>query len=1212
MASLLNIRTVARYEAKTLRRSWFFRLFSIGALFIFTVMNIGMFSPIGSESWEVISIPSSLPLINLYLLNIAQAIVVIFLAADFLKRDKKVDTNEVLYTRSMSNFEYVIGKSWGILRLFLSLNLVILAICLVINIVSKSMKVDFLSYFYYLLIISIPTIIFSLGLAFTLMSLIKNQAITFLILLGYAALNIFYLYFRAGSIFDYMAFGLPVFKSGVIGFDSLSVIINQRLIYLFSGLSLIMATILLFKRLPQSKVHRILTIVFLFVFLGGSIICTYNTYSSYKKGVNDKSLVMKVNREFENKIFTTITDASIDFNHKGGSFEANAVLTISNDNSDPVSLYYFSLNPSLTVTKVSSTGRELNFKRKNQIIEIDPGKSLNPGESDKVEFNYSGTINESFCYPNYNDDLKENPYKIAMVNVNKRQAFVTKNYVLLTPETYWYPVAGLNYYPSNPAQIKIDFTNYTLKVKSEDNLVAVSQGKMTKENGYYLYKPKSPLTGLTLAIGNYLTDKIKVDSIEYITYHFPGNDYYVKDLSAVKDTLPLLISGLMKDLESNFSTKYPYQTLSFLEVPVQFFSYPKESTQTRAEVQPSMVLLPERLSTLNQAGFNKLFKQQKKRMAVGGQVITDKELQVRIFNSFMRSTFINGSNFRFVNGVLANEPTRYLLGPSFYFFKNNFYSSEYPVINSVFEVHLQKVSSLDRPGLQGLTGSLSENDLANIILKNQSFKDLLAKNPGGDTLSTVLTIKGDNFFNLLRSKAGIDEFKDWFAKYIDDHRFKRVDIKTFNNDIKIKFGFEFYPYLYDWFYGREQPGFTFTELQANEIVVGNRSRYQVTFVASNPESSAGLFNVSFRTGGAGGARGAGGTRGGGGGGFGGGGGMGGGGFGGGGGARGGGGFGGGAGRISTQGRGMEASDISKIIYLGPKMTKRVGIVLDAMPRAMMINTLFAKNIPGEITKPIDKINKSKDGVKEFSGEEILTAYSPPVDSSEIIVDNEDPGFIISKQNTVNRLKKLLGIQNKNGTTYQQISLLRNIPSYWQPIVQNVYFGKYILSAIYTKSGIGDKKVTWSTVIKDPGYYDIYSYIGKAADRLMITGGAFGRPAGGGGAGGGGGGGTRTGGGRTGGGGGRTGGPPDMAGGTGNQGRGGGMRGQPAQPYKEFHFRVFYDGGVEDIPFDYENAENGWNKLGTYYLKADTAKVVLSNLTAGKVVIADAIKWVKQK
>ena len=327
MASLSNIRTVARYEAKTLRRSWFFRLFSIGALFIFTMMNIGMFSPVGSEQWEVVSISSSLPLINLYLLNIAQSIVVIFLAADFLKRDKKVDTNEVLYTRSMSNYEYIIGKSWGILRLFLSLDLLILAICLVINIISKSMSVDIASYFYYLLIISIPTIIFSLGLAFTLMSVIKNQAITFLILLGFAALDIFYLYFRAGSIFDYMAFGLPVFKSGMIGFDNLSVIINQRLIYLFAGLFLIMATILLFKRLPQSKFHRILTIIFFFIFLGGSVICGYNTYSSYRKGVNDKSLVMNVNKEFENKIFTSVTDASIEFFHKGSSFEATAVLT---------------------------------------------------------------------------------------------------------------------------------------------------------------------------------------------------------------------------------------------------------------------------------------------------------------------------------------------------------------------------------------------------------------------------------------------------------------------------------------------------------------------------------------------------------------------------------------------------------------------------------------------------------------------------------------------------------------------------------------------------------------------------------------------------------------------------------------------------------------------------------------------------------------------
>ncbi len=1150
MAFLHNIRTVAQYEAKTLRRSWFFRLFSIGALVIFTFMNIGLFSPIGNESWQIVSISSSVPLINLYLLNIGQAIVVIFLAADFLKRDKKLDTNEVLYTRSMSNFEYVTGKTWGILRLFLGLDVLILAIGLLMNIISKSMSIDYIAYISYLLLICVPTIVFSLGFAFVLMSVIRNQAITFLLLLGIAALNMFYLWFRMGSIFDYMAFGVPMFKSGIIGFDNLGFIVNQRLLYLFLGLSLVLATVLLFKRLPQSRLHSILTIAFLFIFLSGAVICGFNTYSVYSTGINFKNQVIETNKKFENKNFAGITDASLDFIHKGESFAASANLKIINDNKEPLDRYLFSLNPSLQVLKITNAGKDLNFTKINQIIEVDPGRILNPGQTDSLIISYEGTINESFCYPNYSDNIKETPYRIAMVNVNKRQAFLKKNFVLLTPETHWYPVAALNYYPSNPARIKIDFTRYTLRVKSENGLTAVSQGRMETSAGYCTFKPESSLTGLTLAIGNYQSDTLKVDSVKYISYHFPGHDYYKKDLSEIKDTLPNLVSGILRELETNFSTKYPFKTLSLVEVPVQFYSYPKKNTQTRAEVQPSMVLLPEKLSTLENAGFYKRFTRQKKRMAQNNQVITDKELQVRLFNDFIRNTFISGENFRFVNGVPSNEPTRYRLGPSFYFFKNNFYSTDYPVINAIFESHLQQLAQQGpRSAFMTGFGALSDNDKANLILKEISFKDLLAKNPIGDTIRTVLTVKGDWLFNLLRSKAGIEEFKTWFSKYIDNKRFKRVDILQFNNDIKEKFGFDFYPYLNDWFNGKEQPGFLITELKANEIIVGDRSRFQVTFIASNPEPVAGLFNISFRTGGPGGPGRAGQqvtgmfTQ-----------------------------SGGGPGSsritISMQGRGMEAEDISKIILMGPHESKKIGIVLDAQPRAMMVNTLFAKNIPGEINMPVSEILKTKSNTKEFSGEEILPSMPLFSEPSEIIVDNEDPGFISSKQNTVSPLKKLLGIENKQGKNYMQISQW-NTPEYWQPVVLTSYYGKYIRSAVYTRSGTGDKSVTWAAIIKEPGYYDIYSYIGKTADRMTVR-----------------------------------------QGGTGGPGGPGGEQ-QGESPYKDMHYKIFHDEGVEDITLDYENAEAGWNMLGRYHLSPDTAKVVLTNQSGGRIVIGDAIKWVKQ-
>jgi len=1147
MSFLHNAGTVARYEAKTLRRSWFFRLFSLGALVIFTFMNIGVF--IADESWELVSISSSVPLVNLYLLNIGQAIVVIFLAADFLKRDKKLDTNEVLYTRSISNFEYVLGKTWGIIRLFLGLNLIILGIGLIINIISKKMSVDIMAYFEYLLIITLPTIIFSLGLAFLLMSLIKNQAVTFLILLGIAALDMFWLWFRVGSIFDYMAFGLPIFKSGIIGFDNPEVIINQRLLYFFSGLALVMGTVLLFKRLPQSSLHTILAIVFLAVSLAAAVFFGLNTYSIHRDKSDAKKAVTEANRIFEDRRFPVVKEASIELIHRGESIEASANLKITNDNGEPLDYYLFSLNPSLTVNKITAGNISLQYSRTNHIIEIVPSSKLLSGESDSLTITYAGSINESFCSPNYSDNIKENRYRIAMLNVNKRQSFLNDKYLLLTPETHWYPVASLNYYPSNPARIKIDFTKYSLRVKTKENLTPVSQGRQTSDTNWYSFLPENPLTGLTLAIGNYRSDTLTVDSVVYITHYFPGNDYYKKDLSELKDTLPFLVSGIMRDLETSFSTRYPFRTLTLLEVPVQFYSYPKNSTQTRAEVQPGMILLPEKLSTLDNSGFSRRFESQKKRMARNNQVITDKELQVRLFNDFIRNTFISGVNSLFTRNGVYNEPSRYLLGPSFYFYKNNFHSAEYPVINAVFESHLQQLVQQGPPDrYSSMMGNLTDNDKANLVLKEHSLKDLLADNPSGDTIRVVIAVKGDWLFNLLRSKAGIEEFNTWFSKYCDDHRFERIDMLQFRDDIMNMFHFDFYPYLADWFNGKEQPGFIFSDLKANEIILEERSRYLVSFIAANHEKVPGLFNIAFRSEG----QGAPGRRG----------------------QQMSGAFqpsGGGPGGRTMQGRGMETSDILRIVFLDSGETKKISLLTDVQPRGMMINTLFAKNIPGEINMPLNEILKAKINTGKISEEVEITAeplqFSAP---SEIITDNEDEGFKSGNQITASPLKRLFGITNRRSNTYMQISQW-NVPEYWQPVVLTSYFGKYIRSAVYTRAGTGDKAIEWNTLIKDQGYYDVYCFVGKNAERMTIR-----------------------------------------------DERGGGQGGAPGPDrerqedsrFKDFHYKVFHDEGSDEITLDYENADAGWNNIGRYYFSPDTARVVLTNQSAGRLVIGDAIKWVK--
>jgi hypothetical protein len=188
----------------------------------------------GEQGWAISSIPSAIPYFNLLILNVAQAVIAVFLASDFLKRDKKLDTTEVIYMRSMTNGEYVIGKTWGNLQVFLILNIAVVTMALIFNLLSQSTSVNWLSYAAYLLLISVPTLVFIMGLSFMLMSVVRNQAITFVLVLGYIGITLFLIQDKYYYIFDYMAFNIPMLISDITGMGNLDKVLLHRGIYFFA------------------------------------------------------------------------------------------------------------------------------------------------------------------------------------------------------------------------------------------------------------------------------------------------------------------------------------------------------------------------------------------------------------------------------------------------------------------------------------------------------------------------------------------------------------------------------------------------------------------------------------------------------------------------------------------------------------------------------------------------------------------------------------------------------------------------------------------------------------------------------------------------------------------------------------------------------------------------------------------------------------------
>ena len=62
---------------------------------------------------------------------------------------------------------------------------------------------------------------------------------------------------------------------------------------------------------------------------------------------------------------------------------------------------------------------------------------------------------------------------------------------------------------------------------------------------------------------------------------------------------------------------------------------------------------------------------------------------------------------------------------------------------------------------------------------------------------------------------------------------------------------------------------------------------------------------------------------------------------------------------------------------------------------------------------------------------------------------------------------------------------------------------------------------------------------------------------------------------------------------------------------EYTYTIYHNGEKENVVLDLKTMDDGWNSLGTYYFTGDTVKIELGNKSTSQVVIADAIKLVKQ-
>jgi hypothetical protein len=939
---------------------------------------------------------------------------------------------------------------FGILSVFALLNAAVLLITFVIHFFFSGTIFAWQPYILYSLLISLPTLVFMIGLSFLLSALLRSQAVAFVLMLGYSLLVLVIIGPHLFNLFDSYAFYHPLIYSDFIGLGNIQPLLLIRSTYLLLGLSFIAATVLLTRRLRQSGMHNIGTGIFMVFCLLLAVVFGHS-FIKGKSADREYRHLLKASSSAVSDIPTaTMTKCDISLHHEGDEIEATAKLVLVNDSIAPLDSILLTLNPGLTVNAVSGDSGQFSFKRDNHLLWITPSSPVKPEDSISLSVSYSGSIDERYCFLDIDEDRFESPYRLWIYNIPKHYAFVTPHYLHLTPESGWYPISGLSQGAAFPSTGKQDYTKYSLTTTVPDGMVAISQAEPHIETSgdrlKYTFRPESPLSKISLTVGQYERRQIKIDNVAFALYILPGHAYFTPYLSEIADALPTLIQETKDEYEVLLGLEYPHHQLSLVEVPIQFFSYQRFWTVAHEMVQPQLVFLPEMGTICASSDFRSFGRRMQRFRGRMNMNISPAEIQSSYFNRFVRAnltgtqaglrSMIRTARFRISTQV--DVESQFEIFPNFVSYTTHLSSSKWPVLNYALESYLRDriISSSGRGMRMRFGGGLSNEEEVNLALKDRSLSDMISSHSTeASILNGALQAKGRYLLSLLKAKLGDQDFENKITEFLNSHRLHDISENEFIDFISTLGDVDFPGIIDSWYNDTQIPGYLVENIEAYKVIDGEHTRTQVKFLITNPTSVDGMLEVSFRFRG---------TR-------------------------------GHGDRMSMGMRGQSQSDYSRAFLMPAKTTKDVGIVLDQPPAMMTIDTYVSQNIPSVITVPF----RMKDLIRDVKPLEVELSKpfekAEPGAGGEYIVDNEDAGFEVLNEAKENWLRRTL--RNLFGAADGKTSYLRmntyNPPSNWMPAAYQNFYGKLIRSGFLKKSGDGQDKVAWNVKLSESGNYDIY-------------------------------------------------------------------------------------------------------------------------------------------
>ncbi len=812
---------------------WHIRNISVaGGIFSLKIYKLVSFWP-GTDL-----IPSSMPCENVIITTIFFSAIVVIMAAQSMWRETYLDTIRPIHSKPVSNLVYMAGKSAGIIVIFMTMTFLALIPTFILNILRAGTTTDISGYIVYPFLIALPAFIFISGITTLISSIFGGRATGFLAVIPMIVLSLLFAGGPISSILDIFGWYTPLMSDPITGFSNTTMLIVKRFFFIFAGLSFFFLSTAIFKREVQSRLLSRVSIVMAALMFTGSAALAFHSGSLVYRGRRIRKTMRSLDNEASAFPVVEIENSSIFVRHEGDHIECRAALAVRNHDDVDMDRYLLTLNSGLEVTKVTSTDGTLEYSRNLHHLWVDAGDGLAPGTADTVDIFYSGRIDEETCYLFATEDerseLKRRTLSIDPTVSGKRYAYISDDFLLLTPEVHWYPASGARYDDQRPELCKNDFSTFSVEYSGREGLVPASQGTVTKTgDGKYRFTPSNPLTGISLIAGEFRHRSVQVDSTGYNSYTFKKLDRFDRYIYAVADTLPDLIRDMRERIESDSFLPYPFRKFALVQIPSDFSSHSNPLWPGYgADFQPEILMVP----TDNSSGYMNLDRVFRNAKWYLGQDLNRTPSQKEIQSQTLSLLWI-----------LFEER-------SFFYQRNLVNSGDIPVLGKALDSYIalsNKNSLLNHyldPKYHTVYSSrLRPIELASRYLDGKSLEDLLHSPSRIDSMAMAVTAKGVSLFTMLEALAGGESLKTILTDIFESEPFTVIEMPRLVATLNKSLGIDIQPVIDAWYSQDDLPGFIFSDIRLSRSLLDEHTIYNLRLKVFNPEKVDGIFVIDSST-----------------------------------------------------------------------------------------------------------------------------------------------------------------------------------------------------------------------------------------------------------------------------------------------------------------------------------------------------------------------------